>query len=453
MSDNVKIVDYDDFTDCDGKRCGLGKHVRAGNYLCLHNNLEVKHPELIKQWHPNNKPMTSYTSGSNQKVWWICDKNLLCDCHVWECVIQSRTGIKTGCPYCSGKNLCSHNNLEALFPSLIKEWHPDNKPMSTYPRASSQKVKWICCLNSCGCHIWECSISDRTSKNSGCPFCKSGKICEHNNLAVKFPQLKIEWDPNNSKQMSEYTSSSSDVVFWICQNGDCDCHKWRSSIRNRTYNDSGCPFCNKNKPCRHNNLEILFPNLRSEWYPDNPKQMSEYSSGSNIIVKWICSKNTSHIWSTVIRNRTKEDPTGCPHCCKSKGYSDTEISWITEIEQNENIIIQNVLSSEGQFKIMGVGRADGYCELTNTVYEFHGDFWHGNPSIYDKNEINPVTKSTFGELYDKTIKREQKIRDLGFNLIVKWETDFTEIKPKVEELNDVFYIKINNKSKSTFIHQ
>jgi len=76
------------------------------------------------------------------------------------------------------------------------------------------------------------------------------------------------------------------------------------------------------------------------------------------------------------------------------------------------------------------------CELTNTVYEFHGNFWHGNPSIYDRNEINSVTKTTFGELYDKTILREQKIRDLGFNLVVKWETEISYMESKVEELDD-----------------
>ncbi len=113
-----------------------------------------------------------------------------------------------------------------------------------------------------------------------------------------------------------------------------------------------------------------------------------------------------------------------PHCSKSQGYSKAEINWLISTEQKENIVIRNALSENGQFKIAGVGKVDGFCELTNTVYEFHGDFWHGNPLIYERDQINPVNKSTYGELYDKTIKREQKIRDLGYNLIIKWETDF-----------------------------
>jgi len=134
MSDNVKINEYDDFVDCDGKKCGLGKHVVAGIYLCPHNNLQVKHPELIKQWHHDNKPMNSYTSKSGEKVWWICE------------------------------------------------------------------------INPCGCHIWPAAIKNRTDKDkpTGCPYCKKGKVCEHNNLEVLFPHLKIEWDPNNLKPMNEY---------------------------------------------------------------------------------------------------------------------------------------------------------------------------------------------------------------------------------------------------------
>ena len=33
-------------------------------------------------------------------------------------------------------------------------------------------------------------------------------------------------------------------------------------------------------------------------------------------------------------------------------------------------------------------------------------------------------KVTTEELYDKTIERENKIKELGFNLVVMWENDF-----------------------------
>jgi len=109
MSDNIKINEYD---DCDGKKCGSGKHVSAGNYICSYNNLQTTHPELIKQWHPDNKPMSSYTHGSKQKVLWVCDNNI-CGCHIWTSTILSRTNKNpTGCPFCSVVNSVPyiHNN-------------------------------------------------------------------------------------------------------------------------------------------------------------------------------------------------------------------------------------------------------------------------------------------------------------------------------------------------------
>ena len=35
---------------------------------------------------------------------------------------------------------------------------------------------------------------------------------------------------------------------------------------------------------------------------------------------------------------------------------------------------------------------DGFDSETNTVYEFLGDFWHGNPEVVDLNSINPKSK-------------------------------------------------------------
>jgi hypothetical protein len=53
---------------------------------------------------------------------------------------------------------------------------------------------------------------------------------------------------------------------------------------------------------------------------------------------------------------------------------------------------------------------DGYDPITNTIYEFYGDFWHGNPKIYNLNDINLATKQSFKCLYKYTMKREELIK-------------------------------------------
>ena len=100
------------------------------------------------------------------------------------------------------------------------------------------------------------------------------------------------------------------------------------------------------------------------------------------------------------------------------------ISWLESVMNEEQIYIQHSVN-EGEFNIPGTRyKVDGFCKETNTVYEFHGDYWHGNPNKYTPEHINTTINCTMGELYQKTLKREQHIRDLGYNLIVKWESDF-----------------------------
>ncbi|MCK9369669.1 hypothetical protein M0R04_07155 [Candidatus Dojkabacteria bacterium] len=110
------------------------------------------------------------------------------------------------------------------------------------------------------------------------------------------------------------------------------------------------------------------------------------------------------------------------------GYSSTCIEWLESIMKLDNIDIQHALNG-GEFKIPEtLYSADGYCIETNTIYEFHGNCWHGNPEIYNGlDQCHPFSNKTAGELYQATIKREEKIRSLGYNLVVMWESDFDKL--------------------------
>lgn len=68
--------------------------------------------------------------------------------------------------------------------------------------------------------------------------------------------------------------------------------------------------------------------------------------------------------------------------------------------------------------------ADGYDPKTNTIYEFYGDFWHGNLEKFAAEETNPITKTSFQDLYDKTMERQNLILDLGYNVVYTWESTF-----------------------------
>jgi len=104
---------------------------------------------------------------------------------------------------------------------------------------------------------------------------------------------------------------------------------------------------------------------------------------------------------------------GCPKCAHI--ISKPETIWLDSL---------NIDPKYRQAKIK-IGKkyikADAYVSETNTVYEFHGKFWHGSPKYFNPNDINPKTKITYGELYKKTLDRESLIKNAGYKLIVKWE--------------------------------
>ena len=124
---------------------------------------------------------------------------------------------------------------------------------------------------------------------------------------------------------------------------------------------------------------------------------------------------------------------GCYKCAFS-GYSKVQIQWLDFIASFHSIHIQHA-ANDGEFTIPETRyRADGYCKETNTIYEYHGDYWHGNPKKYNKDDMNQSSKKTFGELYDQTLKRENEIRALGYNLVVMWESDWLRINRCVRKL-------------------
>ena len=49
--------------------------------------------------------------------------------------------------------------------------------------------------------------------------------------------------------------------------------------------------------------------------------------------------------------------------------------------KRDNIYIQHAINDK-EYLIEGTRyHADGFCKDTNTIYEFHGDYWHGNPKL------------------------------------------------------------------------
>ncbi len=111
---------------------------------------------------------------------------------------------------------------------------------------------------------------------------------------------------------------------------------------------------------------------------------------------------------------------GCPKCSGSISKGETE--WLDELgvkERNNILVIGNKTI-----------RSDGIDRVKKIVYEYLGDFWHGNPKFYNPNDRNPIAKKTFGRLYQETLKREALIKKAGYKVVSIWESDYKKSKKK-----------------------
>jgi len=105
-----------------------------------------------------------------------------------------------------------------------------------------------------------------------------------------------------------------------------------------------------------------------------------------------------------------------------KSWSEEATKWLTGISEEQNILINHGGRDGYEFVIPNSQyKADGYCEQNNTIYEYHGCFWHGCPTCYiDREAINPVTKTTFQKLYENTLNKKKYIESLGYCYVERW---------------------------------
>jgi len=106
---------------------------------------------------------------------------------------------------------------------------------------------------------------------------------------------------------------------------------------------------------------------------------------------------------------------GCVKC--TSNISNKEIAFLNHLN------IPNT-SNNRQKRILGFN-VDGIDYNTNTIYEFLGDYWHGNPKIHNRKDINRANKTSFGKLYDFTFNKKFKIlKENGYTIKYIWESDW-----------------------------
>ena len=110
---------------------------------------------------------------------------------------------------------------------------------------------------------------------------------------------------------------------------------------------------------------------------------------------------------------------------KSENFSEVSIKWLNYMSETTKATIQHAMNG-GEYLIEGVGKVDGYASNTNTVYEFQGCFWHGCPKCYSGATINTKNQIDMEELNKRTLAKNKKIQELGYNLVTIYECELIE---------------------------
>jgi hypothetical protein len=469
--------------ECDDE---VTKSVRyfCKDYLCckcIINNkpvsyeksLEYLSPNVAKLWHPdkNKKTPKDYKCLSMKKVWWLCEKKSECGClHEYEAriadMVKCNLSESKGCPFCtnmnSNKKFCVHKSLAGVHPELCKYWSKNNlnKPWEYLPR-SEKEVLWNCdgCIHCGRKHEYLQKISTKTGKKEngevrgnsdigGCVICQPGTIyiCECQQLKNIYPHLYVECyiekniEEDENFKIDAISLGSRLKLWWKCLNNSE--HIWKTTVCNRTRLGSGCPYCCiRNKPYKLDELIEQLNNKHNNQY-EYPYIEREYMNSTSAIT--ILHKTCGNIHIVNVGHH-KNSMVGCQVCNKGRRYSQMAINYLKFISILYDVEIKHA-ENGGEYKIKTTKyKADGYCEKTNTIYEFHGTEYHGHPILnYKSTDYNYLGKK-YIELYQNTLNRENKIKELGYNLVTMWEHDWININKSIKVLQKKF--KLNKRIK------
>lgn len=285
-------------------------------------------------------------------------------------------------------------------------------PNKNYQYQQLEDNRWVKlkCLD----HDIEYNIlrSDHKLKKSGCKKCGLDivKNCRVKSFEYYLPMyIKTH---GNFYDYSKYVYSTTGEVIIICP-----IHGEFKQLP-QTHIRHGCRECGNQK---HSKIKIFSTEELIEKANEIHGNKYDYSKSIFIErtekIKIICLKHgefeqriTDHL-----------NGHGCFLC--SNRTSKPEARWLNEVAANS--LRNHSIKIPGRKRMI---KADGYDSKTNTIYEFHGDYWHGNPNVYNSNDYNKIAKATFGELYQRTIVRENQIKAAGYNLVVIWEKEWKEIE-------------------------
>ena len=225
-------------------------------------------------------------------------------------------------------------DVSLLAPHLQQQWdHAANAHLGgiVIRPYSSKSVWWGC--NQCPdghLHQWQATLHSR-SKGARCPQCAGRKVCQHNSLATKAPDVAKHWNySKNSLTPNTIIANSRIRVEWSC---DVCGHEWTTSPKSRVKGNHGCAQCNAGgrslaDGTKPRNKQPTFAEskhpLLAEWDHSRNEARGILPSNTTLSshkkVYWLCQQCPAgrvHSWCALPNNRlnnSQDVQRGCPIC-------------------------------------------------------------------------------------------------------------------------------------------
>lgn len=266
-------------------------------------------------------------------------------------------------------------------------------------------------------HIWNTSKASLRKSTRGCPKCVSLYVGSRNAKFYTLEELQ-EHLPKTIKLLDWIDNHNVRVSCLICKN------EWDKHYLWVLRSQKACPTCHyeSQRKWTKETAEALFnsdgrSHLKVLFWPNSTDNKA----------KLHCTQ-CDNVWEAKAENYTLKK-SACPKCsiCNSSRVQIVAMELVgsrldIDFDRHSGNSEYTILKPESSRRF----RADGYSTATDTVFEFHGDAFHGNLNRYAPDATpNYFAKHlTTQELYDRTILREDYIKSLGYRLIVWWELDY-----------------------------
>lgn len=135
----------------------------------------------------------------------------------------------------------------------------------------------------------------------------------------------------------------------------------------------------------------------TQWYKDNPEQRK------------IRSESMAKSWK-----EERISPNAGTFSCNESNLELQFFSMLNEVCDIEKTTLYN---EDGKWFF-----PDVVAEREGTIIEFFGDYWHANPSRYNADDL--IKGNVAQKIWDRDETRAQLLGDMGYLVMVVWESDF-----------------------------